>query len=151
MGEKRCRYVGQPGSITAIRLDYGRLPSAFEAADPQCNASLAKNEMLRWKAAHRLGEKPEWNGDTTSSWRRFPERAMMRSLAEFQSERLEFNYRAQTLPTCFKDTLFMPKTDKFKFNGSALLSEKDRPAGAAPEAQADIHEHVSTSTNTSLY
>eukprot|EP01062_Namystynia_karyoxenos_P073526 TRINITY_DN70328_c0_g1_i1.p1 TRINITY_DN70328_c0_g1~~TRINITY_DN70328_c0_g1_i1.p1 ORF type:complete len:302 (+),score=76.12 TRINITY_DN70328_c0_g1_i1:84-908(+) len=123
---RRSKFAGSPGSITAIRVDYGRSSVAFEPLEPTSKVAIQKEEACKWKAAQRLGEKPEWNSSIVCRWQKFPDRASMRTLQEFQSTRLEFNYRAQTLPTCYKNTLFMPKTDKFQFDGSMLLGESDK-------------------------
>jgi len=94
----------------------------------------AKDESLRWKAAHRLGDKPGWDDRCGSDWRKFPDRAPMRTLSEFQSTRVEPNFRSQTLPKCYKDTIFVPTVDKFKVNPKDFLSVKDKAKVVSKEA-----------------
>lgn len=80
------------------------------------------------KPDSKLGVQPEWNGSVQPPNTRFPDRAQMRTISEHQSIKPEYNFRAEVLPTTYKDTIFVPKASKFQFDQSKLLKEhqKDR-------------------------
>ena len=120
----RSKFAGFPGSITAIHV--GRSTNAFEPIDSESTQGIRREEVLAWKEEHRLGEKEKWNQGTSHPWQKFPDRAMKRELAVFQTTKMQHNFRAQKLPTCYKDNVFLPKRNKFQPDASLLLSEKER-------------------------
>lgn len=82
-------------------------------------ASLAaKRGVLEAKRPDVIGVgKPSWNGSTVSeNMARFPDRAMMRQLAVYDSiKRADYNYRAETLDWRDK-RVYEPVPNKFQVN-----------------------------------
>lgn len=124
----RSKYAGKPGSLVAIRVDYGRGTAAFDSLPPETNVAQAKRDVTRWKMGHRLGDKPEWNqsaqpeGYTGSA----PQRANLHQLSEYQAVKLEYNYRAATLPSIDSTARFVPKPSKLQVDRSLFLSKEEK-------------------------
>eukprot|EP01060_Flectonema_neradi_P028528 TRINITY_DN38364_c0_g1_i1.p1 TRINITY_DN38364_c0_g1~~TRINITY_DN38364_c0_g1_i1.p1 ORF type:complete len:265 (+),score=49.56 TRINITY_DN38364_c0_g1_i1:30-797(+) len=120
----RSKYAGFPGSITAIHV--GRSANAFEPIDPESAQGIRREEVLAWKEDHKLGEKKKWDSSTSHPWRKFPDRALKRELVAFQALKMQHNFRAQQLPTCYKKNIFFPKRNKFQPDPSLLLSSNEK-------------------------
>ena len=126
-GTFRSKYAGLPGSLVAIRVDYGRNTSAFDQPAPDSDIAKLKRSVRHWKQGQRLGDKADWNGSTRDNERmRFPCRPPMHTLSEFQAVHLEYNYRAQTLPSINHSTLFVPKPSKMQIDKSIFLSPTEK-------------------------
>lgn len=124
----RSRFAGMPGSLVAIRVDYGRRNAAFDSVAADSSVGKIKREVKRWKMGHRLGDKPEWNGSNLPEGHvgGAPQRAMQRTLSEYQGVKIDYNYRAATLPDINKTTRFVPKPSKLQIDRSIFLSAKEK-------------------------
>ncbi|KAJ9462985.1 hypothetical protein DIPPA_22515 [Diplonema papillatum] len=125
-GTGRSKFASCPGSITAIRVHYSRNTNAFDPPEAEGCVAKRKDELARWKNPHRLGLKAQWNTATESPWQQFPERPAMRTLQAYQATRIEHDFRAQKIPTVYKDSVFVPKHSKFQPDPKSFLSEEDR-------------------------
>ena len=131
MGDKgtcggRSRHAGCPGSITALRVDYGRVTSAFEPQDLDHPATQRRESLKQWKCGPRPAEKQGWNSSVAHANAKFPDRAKMHLLSAHQSIKIEHNFRAQRLPTCYKDSIFVPKRNKFEMDATPFMTENEK-------------------------
>lgn len=116
---KKCKHYGWPGSIRATRVEYEFDQSAFASSNlltSEKKERKAEIQVFKWHS--RLGRRPQWNSSVESP-ERFPDRAMMHTISEYQSQRPVFNYRAEALPQLYHTTAFIPKGNKFKFSKAA--------------------------------
>jgi len=109
----------------AIRVDFDLYGSAFDHHSNNTKLGKVRNTVHHWKQGHRLGEKAEWNTSTADEAAKFPDRAPMRTLSEYQAVKLNYNYRASVLPTINKETVFVPKPSKMQMDKSRFLTEKE--------------------------
>eukprot|EP01012_Entosiphon_sulcatum_P025090 TRINITY_DN3035_c0_g1_i1.p1 TRINITY_DN3035_c0_g1~~TRINITY_DN3035_c0_g1_i1.p1 ORF type:complete len:291 (-),score=45.81 TRINITY_DN3035_c0_g1_i1:8-880(-) len=126
---KKWKHSGLPGSISATRVHYPGLRSEVFGLSDQylTEEKLQSRDVTRsFKRVAKLGHKPEWNASVQPPNTKFPERPLMRTISEHQGIKLPYNFRAETLPTTYKDTVFVPSASKFQFDKSLLLSPKDR-------------------------
>lgn len=123
----RSKHAGLPGSMMAIRVNYGRQTNAFDAPGPETELGRTRSEVRRWAQGHRLGDKHEWNPSSRDDkLMRFPDRPLMHSLSEFQGTRIEYNYRAQTLPSVNKTAVYVPKPSKMEVDKTIFLSSAEK-------------------------
>lgn len=128
-GTFRSKYAGKPGSLVAIRLDYARRSTAFDdVTHEKPELAKIKRDVKRWKQGQRLGDKLQWNpsaqpdGYVGSA----PQRPLLHQLSEYQGVKLDYNFRASTLPTVNKETQFVPKPSKLQIDRSIFLSAKEK-------------------------
>jgi hypothetical protein len=124
----RSRFAGMPGSLMAIRVDYARRSAAFDGVSSESEVAQAKRDVKRWKMGHRLGDKAEWNGSNQPEGHigGAPQRPNLRQLSEFQGVKLEYNYRAATLPDINKTTRYVSKPSKLQVDRSIFLPPHER-------------------------
>ena len=120
----RFRHSGLPGSITAIRLHYPLKGNAFAAHPHDSTLGEARKDIIESKNVWRLGRLKPWCASTLNEDDVFPQRAMMRTLSEFQSLRLPVDFRAASLRRDYKQTEFIPKASKFQFDLKNLIPRK---------------------------
>eukprot|EP00331_Platyophrya_macrostoma_P011847 CAMPEP_0176409260 /NCGR_PEP_ID=MMETSP0127-20121128/2402_1 /TAXON_ID=938130 /ORGANISM="Platyophrya macrostoma, Strain WH" /LENGTH=289 /DNA_ID=CAMNT_0017788625 /DNA_START=62 /DNA_END=927 /DNA_ORIENTATION=- len=127
----RSKHAGKPGSLMAIRVDYP------PPGDPR---SGRRSEIRKYKSGLRIGEKPEWNATTIDEMHQFPSHSPQRVLSEFQGVKMEYNYRANALPSINHDTIFVRKPNKMQIDASLFLSkaEKSRVVATCPGTNAGL-------------
>eukprot|EP00759_Apiculatamorpha_spiralis_P006936 PhF_6_TR14136/c0_g1_i2/m.22612 len=123
----RSHHAGQPGSISAIRVNYNLSANAFDAHPPDSNISGVRQYITKWKNPRRLGEKPPWDARTRDeAVMVFPQRPLMHTLSEFQTAKIPVDFRALSVPDHYKSTNYVPKSSKFQFDRKLLMPESER-------------------------
>eukprot|EP01063_Lacrimia_lanifica_P011797 TRINITY_DN18494_c0_g1_i1.p1 TRINITY_DN18494_c0_g1~~TRINITY_DN18494_c0_g1_i1.p1 ORF type:complete len:271 (+),score=96.79 TRINITY_DN18494_c0_g1_i1:98-910(+) len=124
----RSKFVGWPGSITALRVDYAGRSTAFQALDRPENPDVAerKEELKNWKTGYRMDPLPKWDQSVATKHAKFPDRAKMRLLSEHQAVKIEHNFRAQQLPTCYKDSVYVSQKGRGGSHEVRFLSPKEK-------------------------
>jgi hypothetical protein len=124
----RSKYAAQPGSLSAIRVDYNRNITAFDAPGGDTHIGHRRSDVRRWRQGYRLGDKAEWNLSSLTSEKEamFPQRPLMHTLSEYQAVKIDYNFRASTLPDINKKTVFVPKGNKMQIDRRAFLTPKEK-------------------------
>lgn len=147
------KYAGQPGALTAIRVDYSIKDKAFPSHSATSALGKVREEVRHLSSGPRLGDKPLWNhssstvattslggalGGTgpigsvhhappesclTNSVPGLPQRALMSQNSAYQAVKLNYNYRADTLPPV-KDMLYIPKPNKLEVDKTVFLTSE---------------------------
>ena len=121
----RSRHAALPGSVTAIRVDYGYTSTAFDAVAPDSHLGKIRREVKHVAQGPRLGEKTEWCASHAVSGNIFPHRPMMHATSKFQAVRLEHNFRAAALPPV-RSTTFVPTPSKNEVDKKLFLSASEK-------------------------
>ena len=103
--------------VKALRsTNFSRDARAYDEEAIPPAALAAHTAVVEAKRPNVLGTAPpQWNASTTTGVR-FPDRPMMRTLANYDShKRADFNYRRETLD--WRETkMYLPKPNKFEVN-----------------------------------
>ena len=146
----RSKFAALPGSLSAIRVDYNRNITAFDAPPADTHIGQRRGEIRRWRQGHRLGDKPEWSSSTVDEKTAlFPKRPLMHTLSEFQAVKMDYSFRASTLPDVNKKTVFVPKPNKMQIDRTVFLSPKEKsmlvskcPATVSTLSTHEIRNHT---------
>eukprot|EP00906_Rhabdomonas_costata_P036265 RCo050918 len=139
---KQWKHSGWPGSIRATRLDYESDQSAFASTallTPEKRER--KSEVQSFKSHRRLGRRPQWESSVAPP-SRFPDRAMMHTISEFQSIRPVHNYRAATVPQLYHTTAFLPHGGKFTFARAAAVLHPDSDHRTVVSTNVSLSDRV---------
>jgi len=126
-------------------VNFPRSAKVYDDADIPAHNLAAKKEVQAAKVPDLLGvKKPGWNTSTLSEnmsgKHNFPDRAMMRQLAEYDShKRADYNFRAEQLDAKATE-VYVPRPSKFQTNAREL----DVPRLAQPHhisrCEFPVHE-----------
>lgn len=126
----RSKFHGRPGSLAVTNaLTFKSNQSVF---DPKVDISDAvadrkKEVILSLQPRSLVGGRPAWNASSqTPDQLAVGRKARVRQLSEYQSLKLQYNYRAEVLPRDHKDSIVVPRCDKFHMDQTTLLSSKER-------------------------
>lgn len=145
-----------PGSISATRVQYALGAQAFH--NPQmvsADGAKVKAEVVKMKRPQKLGVQAEWNPSTQAPTAKFPDRPQMHSLSEYQSIKMEYNFRGEKLPDTLKNSVFVPRTNKFQFDQTKLLSTREKTLQVATNpslnsrAEFTVHPDLTSRWNDS--
>jgi hypothetical protein len=136
----RSKHAGKPGSLIAIRVDYPLSSNAFEPLAPGSEHKRRHEEIDKFIRGPRIGDKTDWNASAIGPMSQFPHRPLMRQNHEFMGVKMEYNYRAATLPTMNHDTTFVPRPNKMQVDRSLFLSpaEKQKLVKRCPGTAASL-------------
>jgi hypothetical protein len=120
--EFKSKFAAQPGSRQFGRASFVSQDLAFnpDAVDP-VKADARRQVKMAIQPRLLTGAKPDWNNTTYIPNLGRPHRALVRTLSEFQGTRMEYNYRAEELPTLFKQTTVVSKGTKFAVDQTLFL------------------------------
>lgn len=117
-------------------LNFGLTSRAFDESAAPLQALAAKREVKTANKPDLCGVgTPGWNGSTVPEGKhamRFPDRAMMRQLSEFDAhKRADYNFRAEQLEVQDQRS-YIPHQSKFQYNQRHLLPKGTARLDAPP-------------------
>ena len=118
------KFASAPGAVTALRVNYTTTDRAFTNPTNPRLASV-REEVRQIASGPALGDKPTWNSSVHEPGSDLPQRATRAANSAYQGVKIEYNFRAATLPPV-NQFIYVPKPDKMKVDESKFLTAAER-------------------------
>jgi len=121
------KFASTPGAVTALRVNYASTDRAFTHSPATTDPRLVeiRKAVRQIASGPALGDKPTWNTSVHTPGSDLPQRAPQAANSAYQGTKLDYNFRAATLPPV-NQFIYVPKPSKLKVDESVFLSASER-------------------------